>query len=163
MSTHSDVTFTLATINPVMIYGPLYPGSGDIKHLGQSLGPMYNLLSASPSSEVPFTPLPYFVDVRDVAEAHRRAFESKLEQPGRFLLSSGVYNDQAVCDLWRNEFQLEGRIPEGKPVSQAQTDCYEVVSRRAQELLGLKFKGFKECFGDMGKALLELEEQQKKL
>jgi nucleoside-diphosphate-sugar epimerase len=73
-----SINFSLSTINPVMVYGPPLPGSGDLKHLGQSMSEIYALLNGS-TTNVPPTMVPAFVDVREVAEAHRLAFEA--DQP----------------------------------------------------------------------------------
>lgn len=156
MKSHPEVSFTLATINPVMVYGPVYPGTGDLKHLGTSLGSMYQLMTSGTEAKIPPTSLPFFVDVRDVAEAHRLAFELEGSvNPGRFLVSGGRYSNKAVCKLWETHLGLAGKLPSTESFD-GPPESYDVDVTRAVRSLGLKFRGFEECFGDMGKSLLEL-------
>lgn len=158
MKSHPEASFTLATINPVMIYGPVYPGSGDIKHLGTSLGSMYQLMTSGPEAKIPPTSLPFFVDVRDVAEAHRLAFEvNGSRNPGRFLVSGGKYSNEEVCKFWETRLGLQGKLPSMKDFT-GPPESYEVDVTRAKESLGVSFRSFEECFGDMGKSLLELQQ-----
>lgn len=157
----SHIPFTMATICPVMVYGPPLPGSADIKHLGQSMSEIYALMNGS-LEQAPPTPMPVFVDVRDVAEAHRLAFErresivSASEGQERYLVCGGSFTMSDVCKL------LQSRIPEIKDrvaLSTAQTqEHYSVSTERAKNLLGLSFRGFEECFLDTAKALLELSQ-----
>ena len=149
------VNFSLATINPVMVYGPPFPGSGDLKHLGQSMSEIYALMNGS-MTEVPLTLMPVFVDVRDVAEAHRLAFEA--DQPLRFLLSGGVFDMQQVCDLFRDHIpKLKNRVPVGNPRKPAIVEHYIADSSRARNVLGIKSRSFSETFLDMAEAFLEME------
>jgi nucleoside-diphosphate-sugar epimerase len=154
MRAHKNMNFTLATINPPMIYGPSFPGSIDLKHLGQSPGEIYALMNGS-KKQVPPTAMPAFVDVRDVALAHLKAYET--DQPGRFLVGSGKWSPQQVCDLFRENIpQIRDRVPVGNPGS-AGPECYVLDTTRAQNVLGIKFRTFKETFLDMAKTFLEME------
>lgn len=157
MNTHKNLPFTLATINPVMVFGPVFPGTGDLKHLGTSLGSMYQLMTSGPDAKIPPTSLPFFVDVRDVAEAHRLAFEWKgVGNPGRFLVSGGRYGNEEVCRLWETRLGLHGQVPSTGGFD-GPTESYDVDTTRVKQSLGLKFRGFEECFGDMGQSLIELQ------
>lgn len=140
------VNFELATINPVMVYGPPISGSAHLKNLGQSLGETYQLMNNSPE-EVPPTRMPVFVDVQDVALAHRLAYETK--EPGRFLMCEGHYTYAGVCQLLCKELPaIEDRIPQ---VTQEDVDGvphYSVDTTRAKMILGIKFRPFEQTFGD---------------
>ena len=149
------IKFSLSTINPVMVYGPPLPGSRDLRHLGQSTSEIYALMNGS-TTKVPLTMVPVFVDVRDVAEAHRLAFET--EQPSRFLLSGGDFDMQQVCDLFRDHIPaLENRVPVGSPHKPAIGEHYIADNSRARNVLGIKFRSFSETFLDMAHAFLEME------
>lgn len=154
-----DVRFTIATINPVMIYGPNFPNSADIKHLGQSAGEIYALVNGS-HAEAPRTRMPVFVDVRDVAQGHLAAYETA--SPGRFLLCGGSYTYSDVCDLVRS------RIPEisNRTAAPSEEDCkgaaehYTVDTSKAEETLKIKFTPFEQTFVDMVKEFLTMEGSQ---
>ena len=150
-----DVQFNLATMNPVMVYGPPLLGSGDIKHLGQSASEIYALMNKS-SNAVPPTPMPVFVDVRDVALAHRLAYESN--EPGRFVLCSGSFNKAQVCQLFRDEMpDIKERVPTVTQKELEGAAHYSVDTTRAEMILNLRFRPLKETFLDMAQALLAME------
>lgn len=140
-----------------MIYGPVYPGTGDINHLGTSLGTMYQLMTADSSVKLPPTFLPFFVDVRDVADAHRLAFELESENhPGRFLVSGGKYSNEVVRGFWETELGLQAKSSSTTEYN-GLPESYQVDATRAIKLLRLTFRSFEQCFGDMGRSLLELQ------
>lgn len=155
ISNTADINFTLCTINPVMVYGPPLPGSLKIDHLGQSTSEIYSLMNGSLES-VPPTPMPVFVDVRDVAEAHRLAFET--EQTGRFAMCSGSFTKEEVCRLFRDcGLGLEGRVPKSGLEGNTVGEHYVVNNRRARDVLGIEFRGMKETFLDMAREFLGME------
>ena len=139
-----------------MIYGPSFPDSISLKHLGTSPADIHALMNGS-LTEVPGTVMPAFADVRDVALAHLRAFES--EQFGRFLIASGRWSKQEVCDLFREKFpQLRDRVPIGTPGDKG-PDCYLIDSSRAHSVLGIEFTKFEDTFTDMAETFLKMEKQ----
>lgn len=157
LSSTANVGFTLSTINPVMVYGPPFPGSLSISHLGQSTSDIYMLMNGTLES-VPPTPMPVFVDVRDVAEAHRLAFETS--KPGRFAMCGGEFTKEEVCRLFRDAgLGLEGRVPKTgvNRDAKAKVEHYSVDTTKARESLGIKFKGLEETFLDMAKEFLAME------
>lgn len=159
VETSPGVNFSLATINPTMVYGPAFSGSAGLKHLGQSMSDIYALMDAS-LNEVPPTMLPAFVDVRDVARAHLLAFET--DKPQRFLISGGDFDKQKVCDLLRDQMpELKSRVPVGNPGKPSVGEHYEVDCSRARSVLGIEFRPFNETFLDMGHTFLEMENAEK--
>lgn len=156
-----QLNLTLSTINSVMIYGPPFPGSVSLAHLGQSPGEIYALMNGSLTA-VPAARMPVFVDVRDVALAHLRAYEA--EETGRFLLCSGHFTKDEVCDLFRERLpQIKDRIPSQPSESRDLTPegHYSVDASKAQEVLGIQFRPFEETFLDMAEAFLQLEDSSK--
>ncbi|KAE8388976.1 hypothetical protein BDV23DRAFT_184828 [Aspergillus alliaceus] len=151
VETSPGVNFSLATINPTMVYGPAFPGSASLKHLGQSMSDIYALMDVS-LTEVPPTMLPAYVDVRDVARAHILAFET--DQPQRFLISAGDFDKQKIR-------KLKSRVPVGNPGKPSVGEHYEVDCSRARSVLGIEFRSFNETFLDMGHAFMEIENAEK--
>jgi nucleoside-diphosphate-sugar epimerase len=138
-----------------MVYGPPFPGSGDLKYLGQSMSEIYALMNGS-TTDVPPTMVPAFVDVRDVAQAHRLAFEA--DQPLRFLLSGGAFDKQQVCNLFQDHIPtLKSRVPVGNPGKTVIGEHYIADSSRARNTLGITFRSFSDTFLDMAHAFLEME------
>ncbi|KAF2171175.1 hypothetical protein M409DRAFT_18292 [Zasmidium cellare ATCC 36951] len=159
LSSNPDVNFSLSTINPVMVYGSPLPGSLTLDHLGQSAGEIYALMNGT-LDDVPPTRMPVFVDVRDVADAHRLAFETT--QPGRFAMCGGDFTREEICRLFRDAgLGLEGRVPKNGVDRDTRVEHYRVDTTRAKEILGIKFKGFEETFLDMANEFLAMEESTK--
>ncbi|KAI9040827.1 uncharacterized protein KD926_007635 [Aspergillus affinis] len=135
VETSPGVNFSLATINPTMVYGPAFPGS-------------FHQLCCLP------------LDVRDVARAHLLAFET--DQPQRFLISAGDFDKQKVCDLLRDQIpELKSRVPVGSPGKPSVGEHYEIDCSRARSVFGIEFRSFDETFLDMGHAFIEMENAEK--
>ena len=155
VDTGENVNFTLATICPMMVYGPPYPGSISLSHLGTSAKDIYVLMDGS-LTEVPSTRLPVYVDVRDVGEAHRLAYETT--EPGRFAVSGGNFTKGQICRLLRTaNLGLEGRVPSDGIDAEKDPKTYTVDTTKAEKVLGMKWRPFDDTFLDMAKAFLELE------
>jgi nucleoside-diphosphate-sugar epimerase len=132
-----------------MVYGPNFPGSASVSHLGQSASDIYSLMNGT-LSEAPSTRMPVYVDVREAAEAHRLAFES--EQSGRFALCAGNYTKPAICRMLRDSgLGLEDRVPSQGLHAEDDTGMYTVDSSRVKQVLGLRFRPIEETFLDMAK------------
>ena len=153
-----NVKFELATINPVMVYGPPVAGSVNSNHLSLSMSEIYELMNGSLDA-APFTVMPVFVDVRDVAVAQRLAYET--EKPGRFAMCSGHFTKAGVCQLFRDELpQIKDKVPAPTQEEIEGPPHYSVDTTRAETILGVKFLPFKETFLDMAEAFLEMEKNK---
>lgn len=151
------VQFTLTTVNPVMVYGPPLPGSVDLNHLGTSMNEIYQLMNGS-MKEVPVTRMPVFTDVRDVALAHRLAYETR--ESGRFAICKGHFTKAEVCQLFRERFHaIKDKVPAATADEVKGVPHYTVDTTRAEKILGIKFRPLEDTFLDMGKAFLDLEAQ----
>ncbi|KAK5172032.1 uncharacterized protein LTR77_003669 [Saxophila tyrrhenica] len=121
--------FSLATLQPMMVYGPPFPGSTSISNLGTSANDIYVLMNGS-LTQAPTTRLPVYVDVRDVAEAHRLAYET--EGAGRFALCAGNFTKGQVCRLLRESgLGLENRVPSEGLDAENDLQSYSVDSSKA--------------------------------
>lgn len=142
----------------MMVYGPHHPSSVSLSHLPTSMTDIYKLMDGS-LSEAPTTFLPVYVDVRDVAEAHRLAYETI--EPGRFAVSGGNFTKGEVCKLLRNaNLGLEDRVPSKGLDAEDDLESYTVDTSKAEEVLGLKFRSFEDTMLDMAKAFLALEKRR---
>lgn len=145
--------FTVSTINPPMIYGPL-EHDADINHLNTSMADIYRLMNGSSKEPGP-TAFPAFADVRDVAEAHFKAFE--LAEPGRFFITSGSFEYRDVARILREEFpDRADKIPD--PEATPHADGFTVDNSATAKALGMTFKNARECFRDTALSLIALEQ-----
>jgi len=151
--------FSIATICPPMVYGPPVHAVSSLDHLNTSSADIYRLMNGS-EKEVPTTAFWAFADVRDVAKAHRLAYESPAAAHQRYFITSGNYSYQMVCDVIRKNFpEVKDRTPAGKPGSGLGADVYKVSNEKAKKELGMTFKSLDETIVDTARRLLELERE----
>ena len=150
-------SFEISTICPPMIYGPNAHSVSDVSRLNTSLADIYRLMNGS-EKEVPPTSFYAFADVRDVAKAHRLAYELPEAAGQRYFITSGKYSYQMVCDIIRENFpEVRDRVPVGKPGSGLGQEVYKVDNSKAKKELGMTFRSLEETIIDTAKSLLELE------
>lgn len=140
-----------------MVYGPSAHSVSDLSRLNTSSADIYRLINGS-EKEVPPTSFYAFADVRDVAKAHRLAYEIPDNAGQRYSITSGNYSYQMVCDIIRENFpEIKDRVPEGKPGSGLGQVVYKVDNSKAKKELGMTFRSLEETIIDTVKSLLELE------
>ncbi|KAG8156921.1 hypothetical protein KVR01_013143 [Diaporthe batatas] len=145
--------FTVSTICPPMIYGPV-EHDADIKNLNTSIADIYRFMDGS-EKEPGATGFPAFADVRDVGEAHFRAYERA--EPGRFFITSGNFEYIDVCRVLRATLpDRKDKIPD--PEATARADFYKVDNSRTGRELGMSFTSLDKCIRDTALSLVALEQ-----
>jgi nucleoside-diphosphate-sugar epimerase len=153
--------FSISTICPPMIYGPLDHGVSDMGKLNTSAADMYRLINGSEKS-VPDTTFFAYVDVRDVAEAHLRAYETPAAGGERYIITAGSYTYLQVCDIIReNVPEVKAKTPVGTPGAPL-PDVYKVSNEKARKELGMSYRSMKETVVDTVRSLYDLEQGLKK-
>jgi nucleoside-diphosphate-sugar epimerase len=111
--------------------------------------------------EVPETAFFAFVDVRDVGEAHARAYETPEAAGQRYFITAGGYTYQQICDIIRKDFpEKKHQIPEGNP-REPYPDVYKVDNTKAKRELGLNFRDLHTCIRDQVAEFIEIEKRTK--
>ncbi|PWY64803.1 flavonol reductase [Aspergillus eucalypticola CBS 122712] len=150
--------FSLATICPPMIYGPVEQCVQDMSKLNTSAADIYRLMNGS-ITEVPVMGFPAWADVRDVADAHLRAFQINEAMNERFFITSGNYNYQEVCEILRASFpQIKDKVPHSQ-IGQTQPAVYKVSNQKAQSVLGMQFRSLESSIKDTAESLLTLKKK----
>ncbi|KZL85897.1 nad dependent epimerase dehydratase [Colletotrichum incanum] len=162
-------SFDLVTINPPLVYGPLYDASAikSPQDLNQSNYMLYGsffapgLTSASP---IPPEFLHLYVDVRDVARAHLLAATTPAAGGNRFVVSPGGVSNQKIANILREKFpELKGRIPAGDPTKSALPEgLFGVDASLAGNVLGLEYRKLEDTIGDTAGQIIELEKRAEK-
>lgn len=101
--------------------------------------------------------LQVWVDVGDLATASLRVLV--LPAPGheRFLVTQGSYDTQEIADVIRSEVP-EHRVPTGEPGKRIAATHYSCDSSKAQQMLGVRFKGLRESIVPLAFQLYAMEE-----
>lgn len=148
--------FNITTLCPPMVYGPSGAGLSSLDHLNTSSADIYRLMNGS-TKEVPETSFYGFCDVRDLGEAHARAYESEIAAGQRYLTASSGYTYQQVCDIIRADFpEKKDLVPEGTP-NAPYPDVYKLDTSKIVKELGMEFKSLKTSIDDMVTQFIEVE------
>lgn len=151
-------SFSVVSVNPSVVYGPLFYMVAIPDGLNPSSKLVWDLVDAP---AVPPPDYPGVVDVRNVAQALLLAFETPEAAGERFLLAQH-FDWQLAVDGAREVLPEpeRSRIPEGKPGSMGggawKKDMYAVDGSKAERVLGLKYLSVKDTIGDFLKQTLKV-------
>ena len=145
--------FDIATICPPMIYGPL-EHDASLDHLNTSSADIYRMMNGSQKEPGP-TAFPAFADVRDVGEAHVRAYENP--QGGRYFITTGNFQYPDVCEIIKKALPAyASKVPD--PSSTEKVETYKVNNEHARKVLGMTFTPLDQTISDTAKSLARLQE-----
>jgi len=144
----------LVTLTPPWVFGPGINEPKSLSHLNESTEAIHKLLDAA---AVPPTDFAGFVDVRDLALGHLRAFETPDAAGQRFLIGSHFDYQTAVDGLHARFPQLKDRVPVGTPGAGATEAVYKVDGSKTERVLGIKYTPLATTIGDTVEQLLEWE------
>ncbi|KAE8381212.1 hypothetical protein BDV26DRAFT_289702 [Aspergillus bertholletiae] len=157
-----NTTFDLVTLLPPMIYGPNINAT-HVSQLNLTSADAYRLMSpdSKPSDPIPENGFWSWVDVRDVAQAHLRAYEVPEAGGERIFVCAGNYSYQQIADILRDKVpEVKDHVPLGSPASGfGGVELYIPDAGKSRRILGLRYRGLEESVVDMAYGLLELEEQ----
>lgn len=141
--------YTLATLNPPMIFGPSYHyGSAKgIESSDVATAALWASTVAGADKTVPDTPFIGWCDVRDVADAFYETVVRRSE--GRFVLAGGVFDYDTIAEIAERSFpelQKAGAIPKHLPPGQNPLikGGFSIDTRKATAALGIHFKTLEE-------------------
>ncbi|KAG4437313.1 hypothetical protein IFR05_007209 [Cadophora sp. M221] len=141
-------SFTLTTLNPPMVYGPVIHSLSSLGSINTSNARFVGLLKGSPSTPCPPTVNYLFIDVRDLALAHVLALEKPEPENQRFLLTAGNYSSAEIPQVIGEEYpEFKDRMPVGealKPGERPATGVNGYDNRRSIEVLGMKYRPLRE-------------------
>ncbi|TQS31504.1 hypothetical protein Golomagni_08212, partial [Golovinomyces magnicellulatus] len=105
--------FDLATVNPPLVLGPVVHYLATLDAINTSNDRVVAMLRGDWKKEIPFTgPVPYWVDVRDVADAHIFAAEKPEASGQRLFTSAGRFsNRELVNAVKKNAPALATKLP----------------------------------------------------
>ncbi|KAH0431435.1 ketoreductase [Colletotrichum camelliae] len=154
--------FTLSTINPPMIYGPVRLPPKTLAEVNTSNQLLAEVITGKHKSGLPPTALPLWVDVRDVALAHVKAMETDQAAGKRFFVTSGFYSNAKMGKIVWNKFpDLREKLPGldsmgGAPNPNLKSFGYN--TSRAEEVLGMKWTAYENTVVDSVKSLMDLKD-----
>ncbi|VUC27277.1 unnamed protein product [Clonostachys rosea] len=149
--------FDITTLLPPMVYGPVDQHVEDATKLNTSAADIYRLIDGS-EKEVPDTSFWAFADVRDLAEAHVRAFERPEAAGQRYLITSSAYSYQNIVDIIREKFpELREKTPKGDTGAPL-PPVYRLDTSKAAKELGMTFRTLEETIVDTVSSFTKLRQ-----
>lgn len=147
--------FTLSTLCPPLVLGPIIHYLQSLDSLNTSNQRVLNIITGKAKDELPPTGTFIWVDVRDLALAHVRAAESEEAQGKRFFVTAGYFSNEEIADTIRDNFpELKDKLPtKGVKGGEYPPEIYKYDNSRTKLILGIEFRGLKESIIDTVKSL----------
>lgn len=151
--------WTLSTICPPLVFGPVAPWLADLGHVNTSNERLANLASGKWKGidKIPDTGVYLWVDVRDVALAHVAAMEKDEAANSRFFTTAGYFSNAEMVEVLRKDFPgLKDDLPaEGTPGGEfpGKDKVYGYDNTRATNVLGINWIPFEKSIVDTVESL----------
>ncbi|PSN65150.1 dihydroflavonol-4-reductase [Corynespora cassiicola Philippines] len=147
--------FTLAVVNPVMIFGPVTNHLKSLDSINTSNQSFADIIQGKMKSKVSEGGFQW-VDVRDVALAHVRAIEVAEAAGKRFLAASGPFSNAQIAKIVKeNVPELKGQLPDTIEVPKEKPG-YVIDTTPAREILGISFRSLQESVIDTVQSLMKV-------
>lgn len=150
-------SFDLAVLNPPMVFGPIAHHINKLSNLNESVSQIWQLLNQS-GGDVPITFIPWFVDVRDLAQLAVQALDLPLAGGNRYIAAGGKYTNDYVAKLATEEFPSMYKGPKYDP-SNLHPESFTLDTSKIKRDFDFKFRPANETFHDMVAQLYEFESQ----
>jgi nucleoside-diphosphate-sugar epimerase len=148
--------FSLTTINPPMVYGPIINYSNSLESLNTSNQRTRDAIQGKWKTEIPPTGVHLWVDVRDAALGHVRAIESNKFGGQRVLAAAGYFSNKVIVESVRKNFpEYIDRLPGAdiKSGDYPEGGLFKIDNSRFKAMLGKDFISFEQCIVDLVKSL----------
>jgi len=148
--------FTLATICPPLVLGPIVHYLNSLDGLNTSNQRIRDIILGKAKDEIPPTGTYIWVDVRDLAEAHVAGIEKEEAANKRFFITAGYFSNKEIAQIVEKNFP---QYKEGLPTASTpggdypEEGVYKYNNKRGVEVLGLKYKSLEESIKDTVKSL----------
>lgn len=148
--------FTLSTINPPLVIGPIVHYLNSLDALNTSNQRTRNFLQGKCKEEIPDTGVYLWIDVRDVALAHVKAIEVPEAAGLRFFTTAGKFSNKAICEIIRKHFpEYHSELPsvDVKGGDYPEGPIYGYDNARTAKALGIEFRSLEDSIVDLVKSL----------
>ena len=145
--------FTLSTLNPPLVLGPVVHYFNNLDSLNTSNETVRDMIAGKYQKELPPTRVVLFVDVRDIALAHVRAIEREEAAGKRFFVVSGFFRNAEVADAIKKNFpEYKDKLPDSYE-SDPKEFSYQIDNSRSKKVLGLEYRNLETSVVDLVKSL----------
>lgn len=145
--------FTLTTLNPPLVLGPVVHYLTSLDSLNTSNELVRDMIAGKFREELPPTRVVIWVDVRDLALAHVRAIERPEAAGKRVLVTAGFFRNSDIADIAKRRFpELKDKLPESYEQVPKEFP-FKIDNRRSKEVLGIEYRDLEETVVDLVKSL----------
>lgn len=149
--------FSVAVINPVMVFGPIIHSINSLDAINTSNTIIRNLIQGRITDTLPPSGTFIWVDVRDVAFAHVRAMEVPEAGGKRFFLAAGYFSNKKILDVIRKAYpELEEKLPSKNSEDDFPSQIFAIDHSRSEQILGIEYRSFDAAIIDTVKSLREV-------
>jgi nucleoside-diphosphate-sugar epimerase len=148
--------FTIATMCPPLVLGPIVHYLNSLDGLNTSNQRIRDIMLGKAKDEIPPTGTYLWVDVRDLADCHVAAIEKDDAANKRFFITAGYFSNKEIAQaIEKNYSQYKDDLPsESTPGGDYPSEgVYKYNNKRTIEVLGIKFKSLEESIKDTVKSL----------
>lgn len=149
--------FDLVTINPPLVFGPKPRHVTDLKALNTSNHIIRDMMLGKWKDGGAPIAIPFiFVDVRDVAFAHRKALELPEVSGHRFFTVAGHFSNKQVAEAIRATHpELAYQLPPSDMPDDLPQPIFGFDNSKSRRILGMTFRDLNTCVGDAVTSMME--------
>ena len=146
--------FTLSTINPPLVLGPIVHYLNSLESLNTSNQRIRDIYQGKAKDEIPETGTFLWVDVRDLALSHVKAIEVDAAKNKRFFVTAGYFSNKEIAQIIKKEYPQTKDLPsDSTPGGDYPKDgVYSYDNSRTKEVLGIQFKSLHDSIKDTVKS-----------
>ncbi|KAH9834341.1 GDP-mannose 4,6 dehydratase [Teratosphaeria destructans] len=149
--------FTLATMCPPLVLGPIVHYLNSLDALNTSNQRVRDIIQGKAKQEIPPTGTYLWVDVRDLALSHVLAMEKEDAANKRFFITTSYFSNKEIAQIVAKDFpQYKDVLPNLQTVQGGdypEGGVYKYNNERAKKLLGVEFRPLEESIKDTVKSL----------
>ncbi|KAJ4305258.1 Glycine-rich RNA-binding protein 2, mitochondrial [Kalmusia sp. IMI 367209] len=146
--------FTISTINPPLVFGPIIHALDSLENLNTSNQRILAAAQGKWKDEIAPTGVHLWVDVRDVAEAHVAAAEKEGAANKRFFTLAGFFSNKEIAEIIKKHFPQYKGLPDAStpggdyPEGGIEKSLFGFNNKRSIDVLGLQYKNFEDSIVD---------------
>jgi nucleoside-diphosphate-sugar epimerase len=151
--------FTLATVNPPLVFGPVVHHLSTLSSLNTSNELVRDLIQGKFKDGLPEGRVFFWIDVRDLAIAHVRAAEREAAAGKRFFVTAGSFNNKLVTEAIRDAFpEYKDQLPTDLSSGEYKPGRPSYNNSQTKEILGIEFTSLQKSIVDTAASLKNIPE-----
>lgn len=148
--------FTLSTLCPPQVFGPVFPQLSSLDDLNTSNQVIRDIVQGKFKAQVPPNATWTWVDVRDLALCHVLALEKSAAANKRFFIAAGFFSNKELVEVIRKSSDQYKKLLPSEDIhggGYPEEGLYKIDNSRAVDNLGIKWKSLEESIADTVKSL----------